>query len=198
MTEVPSDVAIERVWLVEATYAPDAAETRGPFRARHLARLLELRDAGVIIETGAFLDVSSSVMLIRAADEAAALRALGELAEEGARARARDGAEVVDQLLAIHADAGVGNRQSTGRCVGADADRQRCAIAEQLRLGDGLVAQPVAGVRAIRDQLAQEDVALRIDRMHHQAQQLGHLGLEGVGLGGAFSCGGHVARSSMS
>jgi uncharacterized protein YciI len=73
MTEVPSDATIERVWLVEATYAPDAAETRAPFRARHLARLLELRDAGVIIESGAFLDVSSSVMLIRAADEAAAL-----------------------------------------------------------------------------------------------------------------------------
>ena len=73
MTELPTDVAIEAVWLVEATYAPDAAETRGPFRARHLARLADLRDAGVVIESGAFLDVSSSVMLVRAADEAAAL-----------------------------------------------------------------------------------------------------------------------------
>jgi uncharacterized protein YciI len=73
MTDLPSDVAIEPVWLVEATYAPDAAETRGPFRARHLARLADLRDAGVVIESGAFLDVSSSVMLVRAADEAAAL-----------------------------------------------------------------------------------------------------------------------------
>jgi uncharacterized protein YciI len=73
MTDLPSDVAIEPVWLVEATYAPDAAETRGPFRARHLARLADLRDAGVVIESGAFLDVSSSVMLVRAADESAAL-----------------------------------------------------------------------------------------------------------------------------
>jgi uncharacterized protein YciI len=73
MSELPSDVAIEAVWLVEATYAPDAAETRGPFRARHLARLVDLRDAGTIIETGAFLDVSSSIMLVRAADEAAAI-----------------------------------------------------------------------------------------------------------------------------
>ena len=28
MTDLPSDVAIEAIWLVEATYAPDAAETR--------------------------------------------------------------------------------------------------------------------------------------------------------------------------
>ena len=66
---------IESVWLVEATYAPDAAETRKPFRAEHLARLLELKDAGVIVEVGAFMDVSASIALVRAASEAAALAA---------------------------------------------------------------------------------------------------------------------------
>lgn len=70
MSEAP---AIESIWLVEATYAPDAAETRVPFRAAHLARLLELKDAGVIVEVGAFTDVSSSIALIRAESEAAAL-----------------------------------------------------------------------------------------------------------------------------
>jgi uncharacterized protein YciI len=66
-------VAIEPIWLVDATYAPDAAETRKPFRAEHLARLMELRDAGVVIEAGAFPDVSASVVLLRAASEADAL-----------------------------------------------------------------------------------------------------------------------------
>jgi uncharacterized protein len=66
-------IAIEPVWLVEATYAPDAAETRKPFRAEHLARLMELRDAGVVIEAGAFPDVSASVVFLRAASEAEAL-----------------------------------------------------------------------------------------------------------------------------
>jgi uncharacterized protein YciI len=66
-------VPIEPIWLVEATYAPDAAETRKPFRAEHLARLMELRDAGVVIEAGAFPDVSASVVLLRAASEADAL-----------------------------------------------------------------------------------------------------------------------------
>ena len=68
-----SEVTVEPIWLIEATYAPDAAESRVPFRPRHLARLAELKAAGVLIEAGAFLDVSSSVMLVRAADEAAAL-----------------------------------------------------------------------------------------------------------------------------
>jgi uncharacterized protein YciI len=65
--------AIENVWLVEATYAPDAAETRMPFRAAHLARLLELKEAGVVVEAGAFTDVSASVVLIRAESEDEAL-----------------------------------------------------------------------------------------------------------------------------
>ncbi len=64
--------ALESVWFIEATYAPDAAETRVPFRAAHLARAAELKAEGVIVEVGAFADVSASVLLIRAAsaDEA--------------------------------------------------------------------------------------------------------------------------------
>ncbi len=72
MTGTPIDT-IEIVWLVEATYAPDAAEARVPFRARHLARIVELKEAGVIIEAGAYLDMSASFILLRAADEGAAL-----------------------------------------------------------------------------------------------------------------------------
>ena len=72
----PSDVpasAMESVWLIEATYAPDAAETRVPFRAAHLARVAALKASGVIVEIGAFLDVSSSIAIVRADSEAAAL-----------------------------------------------------------------------------------------------------------------------------
>jgi uncharacterized protein len=71
MSQMPS--SLELVWFVEATYAPDAAETRVPFRPQHLARLLELKDAGVVIEAGAFPDVSASIVIVRAADEAAAI-----------------------------------------------------------------------------------------------------------------------------
>ena len=51
-------------------------------------------------------------------------------------------------------------------------------VAHQLGPGDRLVAQPVARVGRVGNQLAQEDVGLGIDRMHHQPQQLGDLGLE--------------------
>jgi uncharacterized protein YciI len=73
MTDPTPAATIEPVWLVRATCAPDAAETRVPFRPRHLARLAELKAAGVIVEAGAFLDVSESVLLIRAGTEAEAL-----------------------------------------------------------------------------------------------------------------------------
>jgi len=70
-TSAPSP--IETIWLVEATYAPDAAESRTPFRMEHLARLRELKRQGVVIEAGAFVDVSASLIMVRAADEHAAL-----------------------------------------------------------------------------------------------------------------------------
>jgi uncharacterized protein YciI len=63
----------EPVWFVEATYAPDGAETRVPFRAQHLARLASLIADGRVVAAGAFLDVSASVMVVRADDERAAL-----------------------------------------------------------------------------------------------------------------------------
>jgi len=64
---------LEPVWFVEATYAPDAEETRTPVRGEHLARMVELKRSGVVIEVGAFPDVSASVLIIRATSEAAAL-----------------------------------------------------------------------------------------------------------------------------
>ena len=69
----PPTPTIETVWFVEATYAPDGAETRVPFRAEHIARAAELKAAGTIVEIGAFTDVSSAVILVRAESEAAAL-----------------------------------------------------------------------------------------------------------------------------
>jgi uncharacterized protein YciI len=72
MSDTPAH-ALEQVWFVQATYAPDAAETRAPFRAAHLERAARLKAEGVIIEVGAFADVSASVLIIRAASEAEAL-----------------------------------------------------------------------------------------------------------------------------
>ena len=64
--------SLEPVWLIEATYAPDAAESRLPIRAEHAARLLELKAQGIIIEAGAYPDVSASVLMLRAPSQEAA------------------------------------------------------------------------------------------------------------------------------
>ena len=72
-TGLAAPAPVEPVWLVEATYAPDAAETRVPFRAEHIARLQELKRQGIVVEAGAFLDVSATIVLVRAADAEAAL-----------------------------------------------------------------------------------------------------------------------------
>jgi uncharacterized protein len=69
----PTSPVLETVWLVEATYAPDGAETRMPFRAEHVARAAALKAAGTYVEVGAFLDVSSSIIIVRAETEAEAL-----------------------------------------------------------------------------------------------------------------------------
>ncbi|MGZ6338830.1 MAG: YciI family protein [Candidatus Limnocylindrales bacterium] len=72
-SELPIDVAIEPIWVVEGVYAPDAMERRRLVRAEHLRHSAKLRDAGVILETGAFADGTGSLMLVRVADEEAAL-----------------------------------------------------------------------------------------------------------------------------
>jgi len=68
-----ADVVLEPIYVIEATYAPDAAETRAPVRPQHLARLARLRDEGIVIEAGGFADVSKSLILVRVASEDEAL-----------------------------------------------------------------------------------------------------------------------------
>ena len=71
--EIPDGLAIEQIWVVEATYAADAAERRPAVRAEHLAHIGELRAAGTIVEAGAYTDMSASLMLLRAPSEETAL-----------------------------------------------------------------------------------------------------------------------------
>ena len=72
-TEIPDGVVLENVFVIEATYAPDAAETRPAHRPTHLARIAELRRTGVVLEAGAYPDLSGSLLLVRAPDAEAAL-----------------------------------------------------------------------------------------------------------------------------
>lgn len=64
---------LEPTWFVEGVYAPDAPETRVPFRAEHIARLRDLIASGSIAFAGSFQDVSASVMVVRASSEREAI-----------------------------------------------------------------------------------------------------------------------------
>jgi uncharacterized protein len=72
-TELPPDITTETIWVMEGRYAPDAAELRRPYRAEHLARIARLRDEGVILEAGAFTDMSASMLLFRVSSEEEAM-----------------------------------------------------------------------------------------------------------------------------
>jgi uncharacterized protein YciI len=72
-TDLPPGVAIEPIFVIEATYAPDAAETRPRVRPEHLARIAKLMEEGVVIEGGGYSDLSTALILVRAADADAAL-----------------------------------------------------------------------------------------------------------------------------
>lgn len=71
--EIPDGIVMESIFVVEATYGPDAAELRPPHRPAHLARMAALRAAGAVLEAGGYLDMSGSLLLVRAADADAAL-----------------------------------------------------------------------------------------------------------------------------
>ena len=71
--DMPDGVSIEKVYVIEGTYAPDAAETRPRVRPEHLARLARLMDTGVVVEAGGYVDLSSSLITVRAESEEAAL-----------------------------------------------------------------------------------------------------------------------------
>jgi hypothetical protein len=85
---------------------------------------------------------------------------------------------VRDQILLIHADACVGDRERTVLLVEVQVD----ARIERKRLVDILckrkVAQLVERVGGVRNELAQKDLRMRVERVDDQLQQLTDFGLE--------------------
>jgi uncharacterized protein YciI len=72
MSELPDGVSTERVFVVEGHYAPDAAERRVAVRREHLTRVAEGLRAGRVLFAGGFDDMSRSLLVLQAEDEAAA------------------------------------------------------------------------------------------------------------------------------
>ena len=107
-----------------------------------------------------------------------------KLVQEGLGARAGDRAKPLGQVFAGHADAVVREGQRLGVGIDRDLDRERGAVLDQFRLGDRFVAQLLAGVGRIGDELADENLPVGIDRMDHEMQQARNVGLEALRAGG--------------
>jgi uncharacterized protein YciI len=70
---IPAGVSVETIYIVEISYAPDAATTRPAFRPEHLTRIARLMAEGRMVEAGGYLDFSSALLWVRAASEEQAL-----------------------------------------------------------------------------------------------------------------------------
>jgi hypothetical protein len=102
---------------------------------------------------------------------------------KASRARAGDGAEVLRQIGLAHADAGIGDGERARFLVRHDAQLGLFRQAERV-VGQRLEAAAVHGVGGVGDQLAQEDLALGVERVDHQIQQAADLGAEFMPLHG--------------
>ena len=96
-----------------------------------------------------------------------------------------DGAQVLDGFLARHADAVVADGERALALVEGHVHREFRLVFVQGAVVDAFEAQLVAGVRRIRDQLAQEDFLVRVERVRDEVQKLGDFGLEGEFAGSA-------------
>src|SRR5216683_4322348 len=112
-----------------------------------------------------------------------------ELVDKSGGAGARDRAEIFDELLSIHADAVIGNGQSASGLVGGEDDTVAGIAFGQRRLGQSSVAQSVAGVRGIRNELAEEDLFFAVERVRDNIEQAAYFRLEASGfLGHSHGC----------
>ena len=78
MSDIPDDVEIETIWVVEVPYTAEAQERRPQFRRAHLTRIARLIREGRVIEAGGTADFGKAVLLIRAETEAEVLALIEE------------------------------------------------------------------------------------------------------------------------
>ena len=89
-----------------------------------------------------------------------------------------DGAQVAVQVLLRHADAVVGHGDGAGILVEGDVDAELILRQLDAGVGEAFEVQLVDGVRRVGDELAQEDLAVGVDGVDHQVEQLLALCLE--------------------
>ena len=116
------------------------------------------------------------------------LRGLFELRQERLRAGPRDGSEVLDELGLGHADARVLEDEDAALLVGPQPDDELGLSLEEGGLGDRPEPELVERIGGVRDQLAEEDLLVRVERVDDERQDTADLGLEDMlGHGARYS-----------
>ena len=100
------------------------------------------------------------------------------LSLEGKRAGACDGAEVALELLSGHAAAMILDDEAAVRFVEGQLDGERIARDTRFAFLHRVIVEFIGGIRCIRDQLTQENLLVRINRVDHQVKQTLGLCLE--------------------
>jgi hypothetical protein len=80
------------------------------------------------------------------------------------------GANEADHLVAGHADAVVTHRECAFRGIDLDDDVQVSGVRLEFFVAVGLQSELVQRVGGVRDELAEERVLVRIDRVDHQLE----------------------------
>jgi hypothetical protein len=102
--------------------------------------------------------------------------------EELFRSRARDRAQIRLELGAVHTDPVVGHRERARLRVDLDPDLRARAGRRELGAGQRFEPQLVERVARVRDELPKEDLAVLVERVDDEAEELLDLGLEAQGL----------------
>ena len=103
---------------------------------------------------------------------------LGVLLLEGLAAGVSDRAEVLIELGFGHADAVVGDGDGAGVFVEGKRDGEVLGAEVDRAVGERLELQLVDGIARIGHKLAQEDLAVGVDRVDHEVEELLALCLE--------------------
>ena len=179
----------------EADSRPAEAQ---PFQA-DVAKLLHLMVHSVYSDKSVFL----RELIANAADACERLRyeaiAAPALLGDDAKARITIKLDPDAKTLTIE-DNGIGmSRDEMVEALGTIARSGTKAFMERLeanKSGESATLIGQFGVGCVRDQLAQEDVLVGIDRVHHQVQQAGNVGLERAAFGLGVGRRGHGRQSS--
>ena len=105
-----------------------------------------------------------------------------QLLQKVRRAGLGNRAQVFDQLVAVHTDAVVGDRQGPLLPINREPDGQLALVLIEALVGECLEAQLLSRIGGVGDKFTQENLLVGIERANNEIENAGNLGLERLGF----------------